>query len=130
MTLTMMMMMMKTMFGVLVRRCQGVRPVGRHCPMTTEREQSCLVVSFFSLLLSAAIIIFITIIIMIGIVVTFTAHSSFLVSLCWLSRRFVDIRMVSSQENNKMNAAGKCDSQSCLFSPPLFTPQSYFTCLW
>lgn len=44
MAMTKIMMMMKTMFVVLVRRGQEVRPIGQHCPMTAELEQSSLVV--------------------------------------------------------------------------------------
>lgn len=103
MTMTMMMMMMKTMFIVLVRRCQGVRLIGQHCPTKTEQEQSLVVFSVVLLLFfyfscdhhlyhyhhhdQFAVM--------------FTAHSSFHVSLCWLSCRFVDIRMVSSKKTIK-----------------------------
>lgn len=83
----MMMMMMKTMFIVLIRRCQGMWLIGYRCPVKTEQRIG-LSFFFFLFLPSAVIVIFITIIIMISFVVMFTASFISQVHFIWVCAGF------------------------------------------
>lgn len=102
--------MMKTMFVVLVRRCQEVRPIGQHCPMTTEREKSSLV-AFHSLFTVSCDHHLYHHHGQFGGRVNSSYFFSWKSVLAFLSPG-LSISGCCPPKNYKMNAAGKCDSHS------------------